>query len=507
VATEAWLLEGASIGEGDEIANSLADRILTIQGAVGGGEGHVPLFTGSIYYVDAAQADDTGDGKSPETAKKTVNAALGIVSAGDAITVKTGTYDEDGMDLDLVGLELWCENGAVFQNTTPGTVLTVSGADCYVRGLRTAQAGQIGVHITGTRCVFDWCRATGGPSVGFDIDGTSVTLRDCWAGQPTTTGFDVGVNGAKLIRCHATGTGAASRGFYVSGGLRGHFLNCTSIDNATAGFETAVGADIHLFLDCASGGGDGARVDSGMNNFWPGFADTMRREHHEHLYPVSDGEGTAGGPVTVSNSTTDDAAGNRDDQDYWGDPVCVIPPGALTNPWMSLGLYISAVTASDDQQWQAFFPQPLYSSAQNGGNDWDKDETALTVADGTVFEADDLVWITGDDVPDGEILKVVSSIANVVTIVSETRMGGGVGVRYDYDIAPDNNMMYVVFRDSNKILHGFSGAYSAGSAKDFTRFIWHEAKWVDASGGMIMRMLNATDAQASSFGARAIYED
>lgn len=32
MATEAWLLEGASIGEGDEIANSLADRILTLQG-------------------------------------------------------------------------------------------------------------------------------------------------------------------------------------------------------------------------------------------------------------------------------------------------------------------------------------------------------------------------------------------------------------------------------------------------------------------------------------------
>jgi hypothetical protein len=29
--TEAWILEGASIGEGDEIANSLADRINTIQ--------------------------------------------------------------------------------------------------------------------------------------------------------------------------------------------------------------------------------------------------------------------------------------------------------------------------------------------------------------------------------------------------------------------------------------------------------------------------------------------
>ena len=31
MVTEAWLLEGASIGEGDEIANSLADRIVSLQ--------------------------------------------------------------------------------------------------------------------------------------------------------------------------------------------------------------------------------------------------------------------------------------------------------------------------------------------------------------------------------------------------------------------------------------------------------------------------------------------
>jgi len=34
MATEAWILEGASIGEGDEIANSLADRINSIQTAL-----------------------------------------------------------------------------------------------------------------------------------------------------------------------------------------------------------------------------------------------------------------------------------------------------------------------------------------------------------------------------------------------------------------------------------------------------------------------------------------
>jgi len=233
----------------------------------------------------------------------------------------------------------------------------------------------------------------------------------------------------------------------------------------------------------------------------------MRREQHEHIYPISDGEGTAGAPITVTNSTTDDAAGQRDDQDYWGDPHTIIPMATLTGAWRAIGLYIHAVTPADDQQWQVFFPQERYCSAQNGGNDWDIDETALTVADGSAFEANDLVWLTGTDRPAGEILKVVSSVANVVTIVSETRMGGGTGLRYDYDIAPGANKLYTVFRPGARVLHGYGGSYSASSAKDFTRYAWDEKKRVDGNGGMIMRLLNGTDDLPTSLEARAIYRD
>ncbi len=349
MTTPIWAIEGVELDStGDSVADRLADRILSIQSVIGTGNVHVPKFTGDIHYVEPG-GDNGNDGASPDTAFLTVVYAISQAAAGDAITVGAGTYDEDGMDLGLNGLELWCEIGTIFQNTAAATVLTVSGNDCRVTGLRTSQAGQVGFHVTGSRCVFEWCRATGSPTVGFDIDGGSVTILDGWVGQPTTTGYDVGVNGAKLIRCHATGTGGASRGFYVSAGLRAHVLYCTSIDNGTAGFETAVGADGHLFLDCASGGGDGDRVDAGVDNFWPGFVDRMRRQNHEHTYPESDGEGTAGDPVTVSNSTTDDAGGARDDQDYWGDTAVVVGVGVLTDSWTCLGLYMSAGTANDSR--------------------------------------------------------------------------------------------------------------------------------------------------------------
>lgn len=44
------------------------------------------------YYVDGSKADDSGDGKSWATAKKTITAAGSASSVGDSIFVKTGVY-------------------------------------------------------------------------------------------------------------------------------------------------------------------------------------------------------------------------------------------------------------------------------------------------------------------------------------------------------------------------------------------------------------------------------
>jgi len=494
--------------DGGLVANSLGDRLMSVQGVVGadGTHSHLPLFTGAIYYVDAAQADDTGDGGTPHTAKKTISAAIAIASSGDAVTVKNGTYAEN-VTLAAVGLELWCEIGT-FIAPAAGVALTVSANSCRVRGPLwvTAFAGQVGITISSNYCNFHETMVMGG-TTGFNITGLGNFFFDCRAGQQTAVGFSIAGTQTVLQRCSTVGIGA-SIGYYINNGADiGILVDCTSTGHETSGYQIDAGSQDWTIKDCSSGGGDGDSIDNGVINMWANFLNRMESEHHEHLYPMSDGEGTAGASVVVTNSTTDDAAGQRDDQNYWGDPYLIIPPSTLTDSWNSLGIYIDALIANKDLQWEIFFPQLVFCSAQNGGNDWDIGETALTVTDGTLFIADDLVWITGDDVPNGEILKVVSSIANVVTVVSETRMGGGVGVRYDYDIAPGNNAMYVVHRDTNRILHGFNGSYSAASAKDFARFIWHDFKQIDANGGMIMRLLNATDALAVSMGIRAIYED
>jgi len=468
---------------------------------------NIPKSMGNTWYANVNTGNDSNSGATPDSAFETIGAALDVAASGDKIQLACGIYDEPGLDLAKDCLQLLGETGVVIVDTTSGTCLTVSGDNCKMVEINTGQAGQIGFHVAGARAILEDCRARGAPSVGFDIDGNSVTLRLCEVGQAATTAYDIGANGAKLQYCHTVGSNGASRGFYISNGSRCNLLNCTSIDNGGAGFEIAAGCDFNMLYHCASGGGDGDRVDSGDNNMWVNFQDMMRREQHEHIYPLGDGEGTAGSSVIVANSTTDDAGGQRDDQDYWGDPRRIIPPGTLTDAWSSVGLYVDAITANKDLQWVVYFPQAKFSSAQNGGNDWDKDEVNLTIADGTITQTGDLVWITGTDRPDGEILKVVNVVGNVVTIVSETRMGGGVGVRYDYDITPGANRMYVIHRPSLRVLHSFDGSFSAGSAKDFSRFMWESPKRIDPGGGMIMRVLNASDALAASMGVRAIYKD
>ncbi len=56
-------------------------------------QGKVVLGTSVTFYVDAARPDDTGDGRSWRTAKKSIQAALANVVEGDEVVVTNGVYD------------------------------------------------------------------------------------------------------------------------------------------------------------------------------------------------------------------------------------------------------------------------------------------------------------------------------------------------------------------------------------------------------------------------------
>ena len=233
---------------------------------------HVPKFTGSLWHADAG-ITASGDGKHPNHAFKTLVEGIAAMSAGDRLIVKAGSYDEHGLDLNLDGMELFCEIGVLITNTNPGTCLTISGNSCTVVGLKVAQTGQIGFAITGDDCLFNHCLAEG-CTVAFDIDGDENIFWFCQDDDATVTGFDIANKENVLHLCKSVADGGNSRGFYLShtDAHKNMLHQCLSIGNGTAGFEVVAGADYNAFASCTSGGGDGARVDAGYRNTWPSFA-------------------------------------------------------------------------------------------------------------------------------------------------------------------------------------------------------------------------------------------
>lgn len=228
---------------------------------------------GLIYYVDAAQSDDTGDGLSIDAAKKTIGAAIALLSPGDNIVVKSGAYTETGLNLNIASTSINFELGVTLTPAS-GTAFIISGNYCGMYGhvVITPAAGQIGVLGTGT---FFYCKgprvADGGQA--FDIQGTGSVLRYCRAGDPTICGFKASVgNKIKFANCHTTGSGGATKGLWITGNSDYFFShNCSSRGHSTNGVIVDSGCDYGVYKNFSSGGGDGPRSDGGSRNTWPNY--------------------------------------------------------------------------------------------------------------------------------------------------------------------------------------------------------------------------------------------
>jgi len=463
---------------------------------------HIPRFTGEIWFVDGTNGLDTNSGRAPEEAFATIGNAINNSVEGDAITIEAGDYYETGLDLNLVGLELWGEIGARIYNTT-GTALTVSARDCRVNEIILVANGQIALLVTGNNNVLQNITVTNS-ATGCSITGEGNRLRDFIIDEPTTTGLDISGAFNDIYDVLVSNPSVAARGFYLSDAAadQNSLQRCHSIGNTTAGFEVVYGADYNSFIQCTSGGGDGKRLDNGDFNFWD-IVEQLTTEHNEQMHPMSDGEGTAGLAVTVDNTATDDTPDTRSDQDYWGDTVAIILPDVLATFWNSVGIYIFATTTGKTLQWQIWFPNARFSSDRNAGNVWDLGETVLTVDDGTLFLVNDWVWIRSDSHPNGEILIITNIAGNVITVASETRFSGNTGVRYDH---VGNEAMYLIYRPTDDRFTGYEGGYAASSAKDCFREMWHRKKELPGNSAMIMRVLNTADALDAEFDVNALYE-
>jgi len=234
--------------------------------------GHIPKFTGEIWFVDGTGGSDSNAGDLPHAAFATIG-AITSAAAGDAIIVKTGTYDENGLDLNDDGLELLCEIGTLIMDTTTGTqTLLVSGNYCRVSGLHIEQSGQIGIKATGTHCQLEKMQVQDA-TVAYDIDGALTQMAECHDINATTTGFDIGAEELHMHHCSSIGSGGAPRGFYLSNSAAKECIihDCISLGNGTAGYEVVAGATSNTFKNCSSGSGDGNRVDPTDANVWTNY--------------------------------------------------------------------------------------------------------------------------------------------------------------------------------------------------------------------------------------------
>ena len=93
---------------------------------------HIPKFGGELWFVSDGVAS-SGDGTTPDGAFKTIGEAIAACSAGDAITVMAGTYDEVGIDLDVNNVEMWFEIGTLIDPAS-GTALTMAAYECLECG-------------------------------------------------------------------------------------------------------------------------------------------------------------------------------------------------------------------------------------------------------------------------------------------------------------------------------------------------------------------------------------
>jgi len=263
---------------------------------------NVPQFVGNIYYVDATQADDTGVGTSPGTAKKTIQAAIDAGTAGDAVAIKAGTYAEN-VDLDETGMELWFEIGAILAPSS-GTPLTVSANYCKVQcpggSLRiNPGANETGVEITGNWCYIHDVRVPCGSSadIGFDVTGDGCVLTNCRCAAPLVAAFKIQGDKIKMDDCCTGGeSGDSSIGFWITNSCdKSRLKNCGSQGHETAGYQVDTGCTNGVVENCYSGGGDGKWTDADDAFVWSHFS------YDNILYATSTFTATGGVGGTGTN--------------------------------------------------------------------------------------------------------------------------------------------------------------------------------------------------------------
>jgi len=167
------------------------------------------VIQAATYYVDASRPDDSGDGLSWATAKKTIQAAVYLAGDGDTVLVTNGVYD--------VGAHVVPESVLPNRVAITNTVLvrSVNGpAQTFIVG-----EGPLGTNAV--RCVY----ITEGTLSGFTL--SNGHTRTEWDLARDSLGGGAYALGGTLTNCILTGNSARDGG----GAAYGTLYNCTLSGN------------------------------------------------------------------------------------------------------------------------------------------------------------------------------------------------------------------------------------------------------------------------------------
>lgn len=300
------------------------------------GLNHIPQRVQTNLYVDGNNGSDANEGNISEEPLATIGAAIAKVLPGQCITVGAGVYTETGLDLDVDGVQMFTETGAVITGGGTGTGIIISGNYCLLVDLEiTPGAGQIGLQITGTHARLSRVCSHGG-ATGFQVVATASEnlFLGCQASEYTVAGFDLRGPSNGFMDCAARGDGS-TKGFYLSDDAAHFnvFTRCVTISNSGAGWETIVGADNNTFAFCVDSADDGPRADAGAANVWRFFGDSD--------VAAANVTAMAAAVITAAAHATDSIAADA----IAADAVIKLQAGLAT--LVALGLHDDALTVVD----------------------------------------------------------------------------------------------------------------------------------------------------------------
>ena len=211
------------------------------------------------YWVDRARPNDSGDGLSEATAKRTIQAAVDLAGSGDTVWVKPGDYDEGGNAVVAINNQTNRVNIIDKSNLT----IKSTGGKAVTRIVgRYGTTADSNLGTDAIRCVFV-SGGTGGIRIeGFTFLNGATGLDDARATPITSGGAFYGWNAssglhyeyniladcdfigcravyggvasyATLVRCRVMGCSARSHGSAV---YRGALLNC-QVNQNTGGYD------------------------------------------------------------------------------------------------------------------------------------------------------------------------------------------------------------------------------------------------------------------------------